>query len=226
MRWAYLGVVPYREALALQERLRDRVRAEGAPATLLLLQHHPVITLGRSARPDNVLLRPGELARRGVELVQVERGGDVTYHGPGQLVGYPIRRVDRSVKAHAGAMAEAMVALLAELGIESCWRDDQPGVWTGAGKIGAIGIDARGGVAIHGFALNLATDLEHYQMIVPCGLQAPVTSARALLGAGADLDVERLARRLAADLIGRFGHEAVEVRPEELGRAPASCPRL
>jgi lipoyl(octanoyl) transferase len=215
MRWAYLGLVPYGNALALQRRLRERVRS-GAPATLLLLQHPAVITLGRSTKPENLLVRRDELARRGVALEQVERGGDVTYHGPGQLVGYPIRRIDRSVRAHAAAMADAMTALLAGLGIEGWWRDDCPGVWTEAGKIGAIGIDARGGVAMHGFALNLSTDLEAYQMIVPCGLQAPVTSAQAVLGHEIELGIEVLARQLAPDLAARYGEAAYEVSPEEV----------
>jgi lipoate-protein ligase B len=219
MRWSYLGRVAYREALELQHRLRAAIRRGRAPDTLLLLEHPPVITLGRSARPENVLLDERELARRGVELVRVERGGDVTYHGPGQLVGYPVRLVGRAVRDHVQGMADAVAAVLARRGIEARWRADRPGVWTDRGKIAAVGVDARGGIAIHGFALNVSPDLGHFSMIVPCGVPgAAVTSIEETCGASPSL--AGLARELA-DLLARrwYGDEALQLPPEALVEA-------
>jgi lipoyl(octanoyl) transferase len=215
MRWSYLGLVDYADALALQERLRAAIASGAAPDTLLLLQHPPVITLGRSARLGHVLVSDEERRRRGVDLVRVSRGGDVTYHGPGQLVGYPVRAVGRLVRSHVRAMTDSIVAVLARLGIPGWWYEDRPGVWCAAGKIAAVGVDARGGVAIHGFALNVQTRLEDYAMIVPCGLQAPVTSVAAQLAA-ATPGVEAVARLLARELCERYGGHADEVAPAAL----------
>ncbi len=204
MRWAYLGRIGYHRALALQERLRAAIlEGDGGAETLLLLEHPPVITLGRSARREHVLVSEEERAARAVELHQVGRGGDVTYHGPGQLVGYPVRRVGRGVREHVRAMTDAILALLARFGIEAYWEEDKPGVWCEAGKIAAVGVDARDGVAIHGFALNLCPRLEDFRMIVPCGLQAPVTSVAALVGERAP-SLEQAARILAGDLSARW----------------------
>jgi len=212
MRWCYLGRLEYQRALSLQERLRSGVLEGRTPATLLLLEHPPVITLGRSADArSNVLVSDERRRALGVELCRVGRGGDVTYHGPGQLVGYPIRRVGRAVRPHVEGMAGAIGDVLGELGIESWWTDDRPGVWTRGGKIAAVGVDARGGVAIHGFAINVETDLSAFQMIVPCGLQAPVTSVSALLGEGAAPGLGDMARRMALALCARYGVAAQEV---------------
>lgn len=212
MRWSYLGRIEYQRALSLQERLRAGVLEGRTSETLLLLEHPPVITLGRSADArSNVLVSDERRRAMGVELCRVGRGGDVTYHGPGQLVGYPIRRVDRAVRPHVEGMARAISDVLGELGIESWWTDDRPGVWTPGGKIAAVGVDARGGVAIHGFALNVATDLSAFRMIVPCGLQAPVTSVSALLGEGATPGLGDMARRMARSLCARYGVAAEEV---------------
>lgn len=216
MRWSYLGQVPYGRALELQERLRLGLLTGRPAEMLLLLEHPPVITMGRSARPEHVLVSDAERARRGVELVSVGRGGDVTYHGPGQLVGYPVRCVGRNLRSHVVAMVESLVELLGELGIRAWWQADRPGVWCESGKIGAVGVDARGGVAIHGFALNVNVRLSDFQMIVPCGLAAPVTSVAGLLGPAATPGVEELARRLAPRLCWRLGGEAVEVAAPEV----------
>jgi lipoate-protein ligase B len=210
MRWAYLGQVGFYRALVLQEQLRRSI-LEGADAdALLLLEHPPVITLGRSARREHVLVSEEERSRRAVELHQIGRGGDVTYHGPGQLVGYPVRQVGRAVREHVRVMTDAIVGLLARLGIPSWWEEDTPGVWCEAGKIAAVGVDARDGVAIHGFALNLQPRLEDYQMIVPCGLSRPVTSVASLIGTRTPTLVEA-ARTLALDLCARWRTPAVEV---------------
>src|SRR5262249_8972470 len=152
-------------------RLREDVLRGAAPETLLLCEHDPVVTLGRSADPANVLVARAELARRGVALHEASRGGDVTYHGPGQLVGYPIVRLRGGVIGHVTGMARAIASVLAELGIDARWRRETPGLWItdhGSGngsdgavgmKICAFGVHVRRRVAIHGFALNVGASL-------------------------------------------------------------------
>lgn len=181
------------------------------PETLLLCEHEPVVTLGRSARATNVLAAPAELARRGVTVSAASRGGDVTYHGPGQLVGYPILELRRGVVAHLEAMAAGLSALLAEMGILARWRRDAPGLWVdgaGAGgtpaKICAFGVNVQRRVAIHGFALNVTTDLGAFGLIVPCGLSGvSVTSIAALGGATSPVPALATLAARAADVLGR-----------------------
>ncbi|MBK8482175.1 MAG: lipoyl(octanoyl) transferase LipB [Proteobacteria bacterium] len=182
LQWAYFGRVDYGRALALQEALRAAVRGATAPDTLILLEHPPVITLGRSADLVDVRVSPAELERRGVACARIGRGGQVTYHGPGQLVGYPIRAIGRAIRPHVDGMARALVAYLGELGVAARWEAGEPGVWTDAGKIAAVGVDARGGVTMHGFALNLEPALDDFAMIVPCGSPRPVASVRSIVG--------------------------------------------
>jgi len=141
-----------------------------------------VITLGRSAEAANVLAPAEELARRGVVVARASRGGDVTYHGPGQLVGYPVVRLRGGVVAHMTAMARAVAAALADLGIAAVWRRDAPGLWVGDEKICAFGVHVRGRIAVHGFALNVAIDLAAFELIVPCGLAGARTTSIARLG--------------------------------------------
>jgi lipoyl(octanoyl) transferase len=192
-RW--LGRVGFDETAALQERLRAEVLAGRGPETLLLLEHDPVITLGRSADAAHVLCPEGELRRRGIAVARASRGGDVTYHGPGQLVGYPIVRLRRGVLHHVQAMAAAVAGVLATMGIDARFRREAPGLWVappsggasnrdgGYSKICAIGVHVHRRVAIHGFALNLDPDLSAFDLIVPCGLAGTtVTSVRALAG--------------------------------------------
>jgi lipoyl(octanoyl) transferase len=212
--WCYLGRVDYGVALALQERLRDALLRGAGTDTLLLLEHPPVITLGRSARPENVLVDDAGLARLGIALHRTSRGGDVTYHGPGQLVGYPVRLVGRAVEEHVRGMADALVAVLGELGIDARWSAEAPGVYTDRGKIAAIGVDARGGVAIHGFALNVSTDLSAFSHINPCGSPlARVTSVAAFAAEGAAPTLEEMARRVARELLARFGAASGDLPP-------------
>lgn len=220
LRWAWLGEVDYEEALVLQHSLRDQILQGRCGDTLLLLSHPPVITLGRSATTANILISHQERRRRGVKLVRTGRGGEVTFHGPGQLVGYPVRRVGRAVAAHVGAIIGILLELLDGLGIEGRWDEERPGVWTDQGKIAAVGVDARGGVALHGFALNLTTELSSFEMIVPCGYQAPVTSVAHCLelidGQRCLPQMSLLARDVALGLARRHGLAPREVSPEEL----------
>jgi lipoate-protein ligase B len=201
--WRWLGRVGFAHTVELQEEIRRDVIA-GGRETLLLLEHDAVITMGRSAVEANVLVDDVELARRGVALHRASRGGDVTYHGPGQLVGYPIVRLRGGVRAHVEAMALAIADVLRELGVEATYRSSAPGLWVGDAKICAFGINVHRRVVIHGFALNLQTDLSAFDLIVPCGLAGcAVTSVRALTGQAPS--PERLAPRVAGALGARFG---------------------
>ncbi len=169
-----LGSIAYGDALELQHRLQ-RARTRGAvPDTLLLLEHPPTVTLGRSARDDgNLLLSRDALAARGFDVHEVGRGGDVTYHGPGQLVGYPI--VDLSpdrqdVRRYVTDLEELMIRVCADYGVEAGRVAGMNGTWIGDRKIGAIGVRISRWITMHGFALNVRTDLSHFGVIVPCGL--------------------------------------------------------
>jgi lipoyl(octanoyl) transferase len=197
--WAWLGRVPYAKALSLQEQVRVQVAEGRAADTLLYLEHDPVITLGRNAAFANVLASPEDLRKHGIPVVRTSRGGDVTYHGPGQVVGYPIFRLHRGIRAHVKAMADGIVAALGILGIAAEWREAHPGVWVGADKICAVGVHVRRRVAMHGFALNVNTDLTPFQAIVPCGLRdAGVTSVAKLVG------TEHLPEEIARNLSRAF----------------------
>jgi lipoyl(octanoyl) transferase len=163
---------------------------------LLMLEHDPVITLGRGANAEHVLASPEALAASGISVVRTSRGGDVTLHGPGQLTGYPIFRLRRGIRAHVRAMADGIASVLRDLGIGAEWRESTPGLWIGQDKICAFGVHVRRRVAMHGFALNVNNDLDCFQTIVPCGLrQSGVTSTAALLGL--HLDLEKTAEQIA-----------------------------
>jgi lipoyl(octanoyl) transferase len=211
--WRWLGRAPFGPTVALQERLRAEVLAGSGPETLLFCEHDPVITLGRSARAANVLASAGELALRGVAVEQISRGGDVTYHGPGQLVGYPVVRLRGGVVAHMTAMARSVARVLGELGVVASFRRDAPGLWTNDEKLCAFGVHIRGRVAIHGFALNVATALEAFDLIVPCGLAgARVTSISRLGVSPPPLEIlaARIARELGAELGITFARDQSE----------------
>lgn len=180
------GVVPYGEAVALQERIRNARHAGLVPDVLLLLEHPPVITLGRAAHEENLLADPELLHSRGVELYEAARGGDVTYHGPGQLVGYPIFHLNdhgRDVHRYLRNVEEALIRTLATYGIDGDRVPGLTGVWVGSEKVAAIGIGVRQWVTWHGFALNISTNMDAFQLIVPCGIRdRGVTSLERLLG--------------------------------------------
>jgi lipoate-protein ligase B len=194
------GRVGYAEALALQRETAAAVRAGRSPETLFLLEHPPVVTMGRRATGEHVLLSPEALAARGVELVETDRGGDVTYHGPGQVVGYPIldlRRRGLGPHTYLRFLEGLLIGVLGEFGIEGFRDPAYTGVWTARGKIAAMGIRVSGGVSLHGFALNVATDLAGFGLIVPCGIAGrAVTSMEAVLGR--QVAVEGVMDRIAA----------------------------
>lgn len=183
----YPGRVGYARALALQAELVERRRREEVPDTLLLLEHPHVITLGASAHREHVRLSEAELAARGIGLFEAGRGGDVTYHGPGQLVGYPILdlKPDRKdLHLYLRSLEEVLLNALSTFAITGRRDESATGVWVGEAKVAAIGIRVSSGwIASHGFALNADTDLSFFDTIVPCGLgDRPVTSVSRLLG--------------------------------------------
>jgi lipoyl(octanoyl) transferase len=168
-----LGVMPYGEALELQRRLAEDRIAGRVPDTLLLLEHPPVITLGRGTRQSSLPIDPEALRRRGIDVFEIERGGDVTYHGPGQLIGYPIIDLQQhkpDLHWYLRQLEATMIAALATFGIEAGRNQGYTGVWTGGRKIASIGIHVRQWVTWHGFALNVTTDLSPFSLIVPCGI--------------------------------------------------------
>ncbi len=183
----HLGRLAYADALALQNELRE-ARAEGRVGdTVLLLEHPDVITFGRGARGGNALMEDAELRAAGYDVFRVNRGGDVTWHGPGQLVGYPILDLaprKRDVHAYLRALEGVLIGALADYGIDAIRRDGYAGVWLdGRRKIASIGVGLRHWLTMHGFALNVCCDLRRFEAIVPCGLEGvEMTSVSEVLG--------------------------------------------
>ncbi len=214
--------VAYAEAWALQNRLVNE-RGAGAIDRLLLLEHPPIYTLGSSGHEDYVLLSPEELARRGIDVLRVDRGGDVTYHGPGQLIGYPILQLERDnlrtdVVGYVRKLEQVIIALLADYGITAKPIKGLTGVWVatpfGEAKIAAIGVKVNvRAVTKHGFALNLNTDLSYFDGIIPCGIRDKgVTSLAALLGT--PVDEADAAQRLVQHFGVIFDRQMIDTTPQ------------
>jgi lipoate-protein ligase B len=202
-----LGRLPYGEALELQRQLRDRRLAGEAPDTILLLEHPDVVTFGRRADPGNALLSDAALRRSGYDVYRVNRGGDVTYHGPGQLVGYPILDLEprgADVHQYLRQLEGVLIDALSDFGIEAGRRAGYTGVWVDERrKIASIGVGIRRWVTMHGFALNVTCDLARFGPIVACGLRGvEMTSMLALLGA---VDAPAVEARVEAHLLKAFG---------------------
>ena len=221
----YQGSVPYREAWALQRALAAARKAGTVDDTLLLMEHAPVVTLGRDGRRDSLLADEATLRRRGVELVETDRGGDATFHGPGQVVGYPIvdlRPDMKDVRRYVRTLEQAMIDTMADYGLHAARLDGSPGIWLldPARKIGAIGARISRWVTHHGFALNVNTNLDYFKLIVPCGIaDKGVTSLAHELGRRVSMIevMERVAGHLARHLGRRLVVEAptLEVHPTE-----------
>lgn len=178
-----LGRMDYREAYQVQLDTHAAVAEGSEPPTLLLVEHPPVITFGKKGGRENLLADETWLDEHGFTLYDIERGGDVTYHGPGQLVGYPIFRVGRRVQVFLRSLEQAMVDVLSDLGIVATGSPGYAGVWVGDEKVVAIGVAIKRDVSFHGFAMNVHTDLSHFETIVPCGLSDKgVASVSSLLG--------------------------------------------
>jgi lipoyl(octanoyl) transferase len=205
-----LGRVRYADGLALQERLVAQRKAGTLPDTLLLLEHEPVFTLGRNARREHVLLAEEVMRARGFELHEVGRGGDVTYHGPGQLVAYPIFDLapDRKdVHRYVRDLEEVMMRVCADYGLTAQRIPGRTGCWLGAAKVGAIGVRLSRWVTSHGLALNVNADLAPFGLIVPCGIaDAGVTSLAVALGRR--LDLAEVMDRLVSHFEQVFGSQA------------------
>ena len=183
-----LGLIPYREALELQRRaVSDRASGEAGDA-IYFAEHEPVLTVGRAGRAESLRTSETLLRARGVEVVPVERGGDITYHGPGQVIAYPILALmelpsGRDLHRYLRDLEEVLIVLLGSYGIAAGRRPPYTGVWVGDRKVAAIGVAVRRWITFHGFALNLDPDLTHFDWIHPCGIRdLGVTSMRALLG--------------------------------------------
>jgi lipoate-protein ligase B len=167
---AHLGAVPYREGSALQEAIRARRQQDAIPDVLLLLEHPPVYTKGRRTEAGDLPMGEDWYRLQGIEVEETDRGGRVTYHGPGQLVGYPIVRIG-DVPGFVQAMERAMIAALGGEGLAAEVRAGETGVWCGERKIGSIGVHVSRGVTTHGFAVNVDNDLQPFEWIVPCGME-------------------------------------------------------
>ncbi len=210
--WRDLGRRDYGDAWRLQLEDVQAVKA-GGEDRLLFVEHPHTVTFGRNSHAENLLVSRERLAELGVAFHETDRGGDVTYHGPGQIVGYPIldlKRWKRDVGAYMRALEEVLILTLAGYGLVGEREPGATGVWVGGAKVAAMGVHISRWVASHGFALNLTTDLRYFDYIVPCGLTKPVTSLEKLLG--------RAPRRsdVQADLIRRFAEVfRREMRPEE-----------
>jgi lipoyl(octanoyl) transferase len=187
----YLGLMPYAEAHELQQELVEKRKRDEIPDQVLLLEHPHVITLGRAANGANVLIDDQTRARFGVELFETGRGGDVTYHGPGQIVGYPIIKLapDRcDIRRYVRDLEEVLIRTAADFGISAGRIEGLTGVWAGKEKLGAIGVRISRWVTMHGFAFNVTTDLDYFRLIVPCGISNHgVTSLQKLLDSPVEL---------------------------------------
>jgi lipoyl(octanoyl) transferase len=217
------GSVPYGDALALQRRaVLERQCGEGED-TLFFLEHPPVITIGRNADGSSLLVPEPLLRERGVALAEADRGGDVTFHGPGQLVGYPILALEperRDIGRYIRDLEDVLMRSLAQFGV-SCFRDAaHRGVWAEGGKIASVGVRIARWVTSHGFALNVTTDLEYFTLIHPCGIAGcRMTSMERELGAAPDMDsVKRVVAEQFSIVFGREMRAAVAARMEHEAR--------
>jgi lipoyl(octanoyl) transferase len=211
-----LGRMRYADALGVQERLvADRKRGDGTDV-LLFVEHPHVVTMGRNGKQQHILASDEILARTGIEYFETDRGGDVTYHGPGQLVGYPIldlRDWKRDVHAYFQGVEQSLINALARLGVQAgrVAERGSEGVWVNGAKVAAIGIHISRWITSHGFALNIDTDLNYFKYIVPCGLSKPVCSLRSL---GCQAGREEVISAVAASFADIFEYELVTAQQE------------
>jgi lipoyl(octanoyl) transferase len=230
LRATWLGRMPYVDAWQMQEAIATRVRAGGADR-LLLLEHDPVYTIGRRGTTDHLLVGPDVLRADGASVYRVDRGGDITYHGPGQLVGYPITAFAEGADlvAYVRAIEEALCDALESYGVPSRTEPGKTGVWVDLSdgrpaKIAAIGVRISRGVTTHGFALNVSTDLAAFERVVPCGFQHEVASLERV---GVSADVSEVGERCARTLAARLGRELLidaSVEPPRDAEIPMDAP--
>jgi lipoyl(octanoyl) transferase len=230
IRVCRLGTIPYRDALAIQAEVLAQRQTDEQPDTLLLLEHPPVYTRGRRAADNELSLGEDFYRAHGIEIVPTDRGGKVTYHGPGQLVGYPIMRV-HDIGAHLRKMEAAIVAALAQYGIQARSRCeegiDYTGVWVEDRKIASIGVHVSRGVSTHGFAVNVTNDLTPFTWIVPCGLaDVTMTSVARELGHEPDGGLDAFAELVARCFCVAHGRPLLVSAPESIGAFGSAGPTL
>jgi lipoyl(octanoyl) transferase len=213
-----LGRMAYAEALELQRHLaRDRISGALQQDVLLLVEHPPVVTLGRASKQKNLIASPDFLAEKGIEVFEVERGGDVTFHGPGQLVGYPIVDLKRhrlDLHWYLRRIEQALIDSLADLGITAERNPSYTGVWTRGKKIASIGVHARDWVTWHGFALNVTTDLSYFDLIIPCGIDGVVMTSVAR-----ELGIEQVSLQDVRDRVSAKFGECFDLTPVMTSRS-------
>jgi lipoyl(octanoyl) transferase len=215
VRW--LGTVPYRDALVMQREVHDRVVAGGVPHTILLVEHPPVYTLGRRGGRECFRTRPEELVRLGAEVVETDRGGLVTFHGPGQLVAYPILHLERmrlGLGEYVAALLGAIVAALGRHGVDGTADLARPGVFVQGRKIASVGVRRSRGVTTHGCAVNLSTDLAWFEHIDACGL-AGIAATSVLAETGRGVEVRGFGEELTSMLASRLGLSTQDAWREE-----------
>jgi lipoyl(octanoyl) transferase len=209
------GLTSYQDAWELQQHTAERVRDGGEPV-LILLQHPPTYTIGARGKSEHLLLTQEAYLQRGAEVHQTDRGGDVTFHGPGQVVGYPVMNVraqSRGPVSYVRSLESMLIDVLARFGITGERSERNAGVWVGRAKIAAIGVRISRGITTHGFALNVNTDLSYFDDIVPCGLSdAGVTSIQAITGE--TFDIEDVETEVASAFARTFEFELIDEREE------------
>jgi lipoyl(octanoyl) transferase len=222
VRIARLGVVPYDDARRLQKRLEAQRQEDEIPDVLLLLEHPPVYTKGRRATPDELPMGEEWYRRQGIDVTDTDRGGRVTYHGPGQLVGYPIvdlHPYGDDVHEYVGRMERLIIDSLAEWGVDAACIEGETGVWAGERKIGSIGVHVNRSVTTHGFAINVNNDLQPFEWIVPCGIEScRMTSVSRELGA--EQDMEAFIDAVVRTFGEIYGREPVSAEARELEVGP------
>jgi len=217
-----LGLINYDAAYAIQKMIQAQKMSGQISDVLLLLEHYPTFTMGKSSKLENLLLSPEELSRKGISLFFADRGGDITYHGPGQLTVYPImdlRNRGRDIGPYVRNLEEMVIQTLDDLSIEGRRNGENVGIWVGGDKIASIGISIRRWVTMHGIALNVNPDLKNFTYINPCGLDGnKVTSISKLLGY--DVPIETIGDRIAAHFADIFDVEIELVSPNLLRATP------
>lgn len=214
-----LGTVPYEEALEYQESLLAKRIAEEIPDSLILLEHPPTITTGRKGNTGNLLVKKEYLEKHGVSFVHASRGGDITFHGPGQIVGYPILNLknhEMDIRKHLRSIEEVIIRTLGDFEIEGRRIDGVTGVWVKRSKIASIGIAIRKWVTYHGFALNVSTNLDYFELILSCGItDVRITSIGSWLGNEESIKMDDVVRSVIKNFMGVFGFEDFTLRNEK-----------
>ena len=214
-----LGTVPYEKALEYQESLLGKRIAEEIPDSLILLEHPPTITTGRKGNTGNLLVREEYLEKHGVSFVHASRGGDITFHGPGQIVGYPILNLknhEMDIRKHLRSIEEVIIRTLGDFEIEGRRIDGVTGVWVKRSKIASIGIAIRKWVTYHGFALNVSTNLDYFELILSCGItDVRITSIGSWLGNEESIKMDDVVRSVIKNFMGVFDFEDFILKDEK-----------